>query len=215
MTDLAAVCATRGQGDPGIRTWVSAVVKWGVSWPDHAAVLEVGSSSADWIGWAHRLCPGITITALDWRGPKAGAGRRLKGDVLAAVFQPAEFDVIAFISAIEHIGLGHYSADPLDVDGDSHAFARCVGWLKPGGFLYADVPHNPSGYRVFGTKCRIYDDAAINTRFTHPQMTLEHRAYMDLSGNLIPNHTIHRHQDGGHPYIYCANLWRKDTTDGT
>jgi hypothetical protein len=210
LTDLRAAFERTSQSDSGVKTWVSAVCAWGLTWPDAAHVLEVGSCGADWVGKAQACCPDITITALDWRGPAKGPGRRIKGDVLRYDFQPSEFDVIAFISALEHIGLGHYDHDPVDPDGDAHAFARCAGWLKSGGLLYADVPYDPSHYSVFGSKCRIYDDAAIRGRFTHPQMHLDAQAWTNLRGDLIDKPAALVNPDGGHPFVYCANLWRKE-----
>jgi len=69
------------------------------------------------------------------------------------------------LSAIEHIGLGHYKADPKHPYGDVVTIARVRDWLKPGGWCYFDVPYDPRGYRVSTTEYRAYDDAAIVDRF--------------------------------------------------
>lgn len=140
--------------------------------PENASVLEIGCAEADWIGPMLEARPDLQITGIDWR-PITRAGTVVRGDVLTYDFPAASFDAVVGISSVEHIGLGHYDNDPLDVDGDRHCLERVVTWLKPGGFVYADVPYLPLGYRVHGDEYRGYDRQAIRERLIVPGLTLE------------------------------------------
>jgi len=130
--------------------------------PPHAHVLEIGCAEADWITPMLAERPDLQITGIDWRACTR-PGRVIRGDILTWCSPPNRFDVVVGISSIEHIGLGHYDADPLDVDGDIHCMERVCRWLKPGGWVYADVPYEKA-YRVEGTSHRVYDDAALDAR---------------------------------------------------
>lgn len=130
----------------------------GVSW------LEIGCAEFDWLAEMARLCPDMTVTGIDWR-----PSRGIQGNVLTYDFPPASFDAIVSISAIEHIGLGHYTneggtGDPCAENGDTEALTRALTWLKPGGYLFFDVPYSPEGYRVAGTSHREYDEATLYER---------------------------------------------------
>ena len=50
-----------------------------------------------------------------------------------------DFDAIIMLGALEHFGLGFYG-DPLDEDGDSRTMRIAASRLRPGGWVYADVP---------------------------------------------------------------------------
>jgi hypothetical protein len=129
-------------------------------------VLEIGCAEFDWLTVAKQAWPDMTLTGIDWREPKPGYDRagnlRMQRDVLDYCFPSKSFDWIVAVSTIEHIGLGHYG-DPGDPNGDTHAMELAWHWLKPGGWMYLDVPFADS-YSVFGTKCRIYDTPAILSR---------------------------------------------------
>ena len=73
--------------------------------------------------------------------------------------------------------------------------------------MYLDVPYDPTGYRVQGTKCRVYDDAAVLSRLTrhfHPQWVgyVEHKA----PGTLIP-----KPSQAVQPFHYVALVLQKPT----
>lgn len=163
--------------DPGIRLFTTAL-EAGAPMPlDRAtSVLEVGSCETDWLRRAAETWPAWFV-GLDWREPKSrtlmddGPTRMvLKGNALQPDACPAGFyDAIVSLSAIEHMGLGHYDHDPLDEDGDFHVLGNCWSWLKPGGWLYFDVPYDPRGYRVCGTEYRTYDTAALEARLRWPR----------------------------------------------
>jgi SAM-dependent methyltransferase len=134
--------------------------------PLDANVLEIGCAEFDWLSVAHKAWPGMALLGIDWRHDKQPTGKcgfwRFHGNALTMDLPPEEFDWIVAVSSIEHIGLGHYG-DPVDPEGDTKAMQRAWEWLKPGGWMYLDVPFADT-YRVLGTKCRIYDTKAIVSR---------------------------------------------------
>ena len=147
----------------------SCVSMFGAVWdtgvlvfPPNAMVLEIGCAEGDWQTPMLAARPDLQITGIDWRECER-PGTVIRGDVLTYDFPPERFDAVVGVSSIEHIGLGHYENDPLDLDGDTHAMHRAVRWLKPGGWVYADVPYG-SAYSVEGTSHRVYDDAAVASR---------------------------------------------------
>jgi SAM-dependent methyltransferase len=141
--------------------------------PVHARVLEIGCAEFDWLKLAARSWPDLQFTGVDWRQEglqiRSDAGHphcfAMHGNVLEPkLFRPESFDWIVSISAIEHIGLGHYDSDPKAEDGDTQALTNAWRWLKPGGWLVFDVPYQPDRYEVCGTSHRIYDDHALFMR---------------------------------------------------
>ena len=151
--------------------------------PVGARVLEIGCSEANWIAPMLALRPDLQITGIDWRRCDR-PGTVIHGDVLTQAFQGASFDAIVGISSIEHIGLGHYSNDPLDEDGDRHCMERVATWLTPGGSVYLDVPFAAEGYRVHGTEYRVYDESAYQERLIAPGLTLT-RAWYSQGESLL------------------------------
>jgi len=195
--------------DPGLRVWTSALKAWQLVWPLHAVVLEIGCQDTDWLTLAHMYDPTITPAGLDWRPPRKGPGKRIQGDVLTVDFPPASVDVIVMLSTLEHIGLGHYYHDPLAEDGDTRTLQRCREWLKPMGWVYADVPYNPNGYHVHGTKHRIYDDAAIETRLQVPGLHGGPRMYANLAGDQIAKPVAGEPVPSAKNHVYVALTWQK------
>lgn len=151
----------------------------------------------------------MPLTGIDWRMRKHAPERTtvIHGDVMTQVFPAASFDWIVGISAIEHIGLGHYENDPKAEDGDVRTFARCWEWLAPGGWLYFDVPWNTK-YEVVGSSHRIYDDAAIESRAKQGKPWREQWrgfAHRGASGTLVtPTAT-----KGGESFHYIGLWWQK------
>jgi len=137
--------------------------------PFNGALLEIGCAEFDWLQHAETALPHASLHGIDWRGYRrkgvAHNVHTIRGDARdVGHYAPESFDWIVSISAIEHMGLGHYSADPKDTSGDCVVMANARTWLKPGGFMYLDVPWTPHEYRVRGTECRIYDEAALKAR---------------------------------------------------
>lgn len=170
-------------GDLCLSIFADVYATGALVFPPNARVLEIGCAEADWQTPMLALRPDLQITGIDWRGCKR-PGTTIQGDVLVQDFAPASFDVVVGISSIEHIGLGHYDADPLSRAGDSACMDRVTRWLTPGGWAYLDVPYNAQGYQVLNTEARIYNDDALEVRL-HGGL---HRAgtwYADRSGRFL------------------------------
>ena len=153
--------------------------------------------------------PDLSIIGIDWRGTLRPAAQLvLKGDVLRQDFGVASFDAIVLVSALEHIGLGHYDADPLYEHGDFACVSRAKQWLKPGGLLYFDVPWNPDpGFEVMGTECRVYDDLSLRDRLRGDQWIERFRGWTTASetSTLLPARPTTK--NGRFYYVAC--VWEK------
>lgn len=160
-------------GDGCLEIWARCYATGTFDFPLGARVLEIGCAEADWMTPMLALRPDLQITGIDWRACRR-PGTVIQGDVLTQDWPAASFDAVVGVSSIEHLGLGHYEGDPLDVDGDRHGMERVAQWLTPGGWVYLDVPY-ASSYRVDGTACRLYDDAALATRLIVPGLTERQR----------------------------------------
>ena len=82
---------------------------------------------------------------------------------------------------------------------------RVATWLKPGGWVYADVPYGPA-YQVHGTEYRVYDESALRARLVPAGLTLArtwYAAWRDYTLRDTPP-TDHRGM------AYVALLARKD-----
>ena len=176
-------------------------------------ILEIGCCEADWLSEARRAWPEIDLVGIDTRAVTGGRGDTYKADAMDTSVFPAEsFDGIVSLSAIEHIGLGHYG-DPVDPDGDTKAMANVFRWLKPGGWVYFDVPYDPTGYQVKGTECRVYDDDALFERlWMQPLADAKARARWLWDGyvhakavrELLDKPTV-----AAQPFYYRACVFRK------
>jgi SAM-dependent methyltransferase len=184
--------------------------------PADARVLEIGCAEFDWLTPASQTWPGMTFDGIDWRdsGKPVPRVTRMKGDVRDPNhYPPGSFDWIVSISAIEHIGLGHYKQDPKDVDGDTVALANAVRWLKPGGWLLFDVPYNPERYVVHGTSHREYDDDAIWTRLWVEPLARA-KATARWHGTYYchakaTTHLIEKPTSATTPFYYVGFAWQK------
>lgn len=175
-------------------------------------VLEIGCCEYDWLSQATTSWPEMTFTGIDWRRYKRPVRATvIAGDVMVQDV-PAPFDWIVSISAIEHVGLGHYANDPKKADGDSIAIRRAYDWLVPGGWLYFDVPYNPATYEVVGTSHRVYDDAAIQARLVQGlpwRQAWSGVADKKHTGELIAP----RPTKGGEDFDYIGFWWQKPVTE--
>lgn len=175
--------------------------------PASGSLLEIGCAEANWLALAQKAWPDLTLTGIDWRRCENRPGTTIQGDVLTHVFPAESFDLIVSVSAIEHIGLGHYSKDPVDADGDTKAIANAYRWLKPGGWLFFDVPWNAGdAYQVVGTSHRIYDDATHRSRLCrqpwveHGRVTARPRmSHVEVAPSRLP----------GEGFFYQGVWWRK------
>lgn len=154
-------------GDLCLGFWAEMWSSGSLTFPLNAKVLEVGCAEADWQTPMLQVRPDLNITGIDTR-LCGRPGETICGDVLTYDFPPESFDAIVSVSAIEHVGLGGYG-DPVVEDGDTFAMQRLGSWLKPGGWIYLDVPYRPDGpYTVHGTSYRAYDERALWSRLIGP-----------------------------------------------
>lgn len=163
---------------------------YGAGWmdfPPEAQVLELGCAEADWQSPMLALRPDLHITGIDVR-PCSRPGLTIQGDILEQRFAPASFDAIVAVSHLEWVGIGHY-ADPVVENADRRELALCASWLKPGGWLYFDVPHRPRTDRT--RKFRAYTDEMLAAVISPEFREVRRQTF---SGAACLNH-----QDG--PYI--------------
>jgi SAM-dependent methyltransferase len=170
-------------GDLCLSIFADVYATGALVFPPNAKVLEIGCAEADWQTPMLALRPDLQITGVDWRECRR-PGTTIRGDILEQDFEPGSFDAVVGISSIEHIGLGHYEADPQVDDGDIRCMRRVSRWLKPGGWAYLDVPYNAAGYHLLGTKARIYDHTAIADRLLG-DLTQAGVWYADRSGRFL------------------------------
>lgn len=195
--------------DPGLRLFTLANQQLPAV-HSHPFVYEIGACDTDWLERAASCLPQATMRGLDWRDTPRKCVEQ--GNILDAAIMVA--DAYVSISAIEHVGLGHYQRDPVDPYGDIKAMQRvrdAMGcWslidtaVRPAPFFYFDVPYAPEGYFVKGTKCRVYDDQALQERFG-PHKVLGYT--LPSVNGWIEKPT--RNCDGPKPYYYVALLVRK------
>jgi hypothetical protein len=172
--------------DVCLSLWADAYASGRFDFPPNARVLEIGCAEADWMTPMLALRPDLDIIGIDWRKTKR-PGTTIKGDVLTHEFEPDSFDCIVGISSIEHIGLGHYDADPKADEGDIRCMERVAEWLKPGGWAYLDVPFNANGYFVKGTKCRVYDSVSALARLSPLPLRPTEIWFADRDGTVVPS----------------------------
>lgn len=141
-------------------TWNAGIV----TFPPHARVLEIGCAEDDWQSAMLAARPDLHIIGIDWRAIDRPGAEIIRGDVLTYDFPSQAFDAIVAVSTVEHIGLGSYEKDPKDEHGDTHCLERCKQWLKPGGFVYLDVPYRPDGPYSVNSNFRAYDEPALQAR---------------------------------------------------
>ena len=198
--------------DPGVNLWWAA---WhenfgGVmDFPDNGRILEVGCCEEDWLLIAAAMWPECHFVGIDTRATASFTNRqhglaiqRLCANAMhRGTFADESFDGIVSLSAIEHMGLGHYG-DPVDPEGDTKAIENCLHWLKPGGWLYFDVPYNPDGYRQEGTEFRCYNDAAYEARLLCGRTPVwTGYVYAGATTELIPKPTV-----TAEPFYYKAAI---------
>ena len=185
-----------------------------MDFPLGAHILEIGCSEADWLDTMKFARPDVHLTGIDWRRcPRPYADLVIHGDVLQQDFGAETFDAVVLISALEHIGLGHYAnqdrtRDPLSVRGDVETLERVWRWLRPGGWVYFDVPWNPDpGWQVQSTRCRIYDDRALADRLSTRPWRKSPTWYADQTetSHLLPR----PHRASIHGFYYAAQVWTK------
>ena len=175
-----------------------------------AKVLEIGCDESDWLERAWTAWPDVAFSGIDTRPDKGQRPYRFARNAIdPSLFPPATFDAIVSLSAMEHMGLGHYG-DPVDPDGDITVARNAWTWLKPGGWCYFDVPYDPTGYRIQGTKCRIYDDETLRARLVPAGARV---AWMGFANASHPHLLLPRPASPVKPFHYVACVLQKSSPD--
>lgn len=188
--------------------WTMAYRDWGLGWPHGAYITELGCAETDWLEQMHLQNPDVCLTGVDVRRDRQNTGwRQIVGDAtIKSLFEPESLDVVVLLGALEHFGLGFYG-DPIDEDGDVHTLQNVHQWLKPGGWVFFDVPSNPTYYITENRHFRVYAPEMIQKRLLGPaNLTELHRGYTSaepLAGWCeVP--TVH-----AHPYHYVVIVAEK------
>lgn len=177
-------------GDLCLGFWKHA---WDSGWcdfPPNAEVLELGCAEADWQTPMLAVRPDLQITGIDWRKITRPGKTIIQGDILQQHFERASFDCIVAVSHVEWVGVNHYG-DPKQDEGDRIEMALCSQWLKPGGWMYLDVPHRPNGPDP-RAKFRAYTDDMVRERIVEPH-------FKEVQRRLFSKEEAQNHPDG--PYI--------------
>lgn len=171
---------TYDQSDPALMLFTAAVEKFGMTFPSGSKILELGCAETDWLERMQAADPTFALTGVDCHPQPRGnviAGDACNPDL----FQPESFDRIVMLGALEHFGLGFYG-DPIhngggDCVGDTMAMQNVARWLKPGGFVYFDVPCNPVGCIKENRHFRVYSPADVQSRLIADGLTEVARGY--------------------------------------
>jgi SAM-dependent methyltransferase len=204
--------------DAGIQLFDACLKAGAMAFTPGMRVLELGCCESDWLERASKAWPEVEFIGMDCRtDPKKSRGRYSLVKHDARLPRPewdGQFDAIVSLSAIEHVGLGHYG-DPKDDYGDTLAVSRVHEWLKPGGWFYFDVPYDPTRYWLQGTKCRVYDDRAIWERlWSRFAFSCDRRGVLYVGADA-PDLLVPKPSEPHSRYWYAAHVWRKGHTDAS
>lgn len=155
------------ESDPALMLFTAAVSRFNLTFPPGSRILELGCAESDWLERMHKLQQGYDLVGVDarreeWRayeGITFHEGSAMDPDL----FQTESFDRIVLLGALEHFGLGFYG-DPVHEDGDIVTMQNIARWLRPGGFVYFDVPVQPSFKVSDNRHFRMYAPADIEFR---------------------------------------------------
>jgi hypothetical protein len=130
--------------------------------PEGGRVLDFGASESTVSLSLASL--GYRVTALDSRGyPLKHPNLTVVASLVENWEGPTEpFDRIIAISAIEHVGIGHYDEDESERVDDRRLIELFHRWLAPGKLLTVTVPYGTWGV---DNVQRTYDDSHLNALF--------------------------------------------------
>lgn len=205
------------EADPAMMLFTAALRAWQLPILPGQAVLELGCNQTDFLERLHAADPTLTLTGVDYsandhcaRGYGPDGWTFTQGSAFdARLFEPASFDWVLMLGALEHFGLGFYG-DPRDEDGDRKTLDCVAQWLKPGGLLYFDVPCNPHTEQT--AHFRTYAPAEVRSRLLTSSNGLQEvaRGYSlpePCAGQWIPQPTVRLS-----PYQFVAIYARKPIT---
>jgi SAM-dependent methyltransferase len=214
-------------GDPSVKLWDYCVQRGWIDLPKGASVLELGCCETDWHKWMRNADPDLDLVGVDVNECGGYSGQFFRADVNALnwnlglvsvselgnpdgpYLEDHRFDAVVGLGSIEHFGLGFYG-DPLNDTADIEAVCNASDWLKPGGFLYYDVPWSPVGYRVTDNRhFRVYDDRALQDRLTPPGMVVERQAWAAEHPQTPVGLIDERPAEEAWPFWYCIRILRK------
>jgi hypothetical protein len=190
--------------DPALMLWTAAVGRFGLRLPPDAQVVELGCAETTWLELMRQQNPGMTLRGVDARqvGVSNRDGCVLGSAMDAGLFAVESLDAVVMLGALEHFGLGFYG-DPFNAAGDTLTMENVVRWLKPGGWVYFDVPANPTYAISPDIHYRIYSPAAVSGRLIVRGLHERARAYSlpePNAGNWIEGEP----QVQREPYHYVA-----------
>lgn len=180
----ASVNWTYTESDPALMLFTAARERFWLSLPEGARVLELGCAETDFMERLKRQNPTFDCTGIDVRRDRDATGWTFVQGNAANPFalgadQLFSFDAVVMLGALEHFGLGFYG-DDIGEGHDHDAMVCARNWLKPGGFVYFDVPYQPQGFRVAENRhFRMYDDAAVTARLIVPGLREVARVYSE------------------------------------
>lgn len=197
-------------GDPSLILFTTAVQRFGLTLPERAVVAELGCAETDWLERMQDQNPTLKLTGVDTRWHAHTQGYepvRIVGNALDPnLFAPQSLDAVVMLGALEHFGLGFYG-DPMDEDGDTTTMRNVAQWLKPGGWVYADVPCNPSYAVTDNRHFRIYGYGDYTMRLVMPLWEKGFKgpeAFVTSSQPEIGQGVDAWPEKPAHPYHYCA-----------
>lgn len=155
-----------GESDPAMMLFTAAKTRFGFDVPEDARILELGCAETDFLERLQAQNPGYRLTGVDcFPQPRLNV---IAGDACNPdLFAPETFDAIVLLGSLEHFGLGFYG-DPIHDDGDTRAMQNLATWLKPGGWVYFDVPCNPTGYVTENRHFRVFSPEDVEARLIQP-----------------------------------------------
>jgi SAM-dependent methyltransferase len=178
------------ESDPALMLFTAARARFGLTLPGDARVLELGCAETNFAERLIQQNPRLEFWGVDARVDRESTGWTYwQGDAAnPRLFEDREdgtdaaagaFDAVIMLGALEHFGLGFYG-DPICDEGDCLTMLNVWRWLKPGGWVYFDVPYQPQGFRVAENRhFRMYDDRAVSERLIVPGLREVARAYSE------------------------------------
>ena len=166
-------------GDPAIDLFTAAVSRFGMTFPPHSRILELGCAETDFLERLHAWDPTFDLVGVDARAQsRLATGFTLihANAMQPDLFEPDTFQRILLLGALEHFGLGFYG-DAVHDAGDTITMQNVARWLRPGGFVYFDVPCQPT-FLVSPDRCfRMYAPGSIQERLLVDGLQEVNRAY--------------------------------------